>query len=35
MLEFLNFYKGLLGVLTALCETINYCDELDFDNLCI
>ncbi len=33
LLEPLNCYEGLPGVLTTLYEAINYCDELGFDNL--
>ena len=33
VLELLNCYNGLPGVLTTRCEGINYRDELRFDNL--
>ena len=33
LLEPLNCYEGLPGVLTTLYEAMHYCDELGFDNL--
>ena len=33
LLEPLNCYEGLPGVLTTLYEAMSYCDELGFDNL--